>query len=114
MTKILVTGGAGYIGSVLIPKLLNDGYEVTCVDYLMYEPTILIRATIQKNFDLLIGDARDEELMKPLIEEADIIIPLACMTGAPLCNKDKIAAETVNRDSVVMCSKFSSNNQLLI
>ena len=114
MTKILVTGGAGYIGSVLIPKLLTDGYEVTCVDNLMYEPTSLMMATMHKNFDLVIGDARDEELMKPLIEKADIIIPLACMTGAPLCNKDKIAAATVNRDSVVMCSKFSSNNQLLI
>ena len=52
MTKILVTGGAGYIGSVLIPKLLTDGYEVTCVDNLMYEPTSLMMATIHKNFDL--------------------------------------------------------------
>lgn len=114
MTKILITGGAGYIGSVLIPKLLTDGFKVTCVDNLMYDPTSLMMATIHKNFDLIIGDARDKELMKPLIEKSDIIIPLACMTGAPLCNKDKIAASTVNRDSVVMCSKFSSKNQLLI
>ncbi len=114
MTKILITGGAGYIGSVLIPKLLSDGFKVTCVDNLMYDPTSLMMATIHKNFELIIGDARDEELMKPLIEKADIIIPLACMTGAPLCNKDKIAASTVNKDSVVMCSKFSSKNQLLI
>ena len=78
MKKILVTGGAGYIGSVLIPKLLSDGYKVTCVDNLMYAPTSLMMATIHKNFDLVIGDARDEELMKPLIEKADIIIPLAC------------------------------------
>ena len=114
MTKILITGGAGYIGSVLIPKLLNDGYQVTCVDNLMYEPTSLLIPSINKNFNLIIGDARDEELMKPLIEKADIIIPLACMTGAPLCNKDKTSAITVNRDSVVMCSKLSSNNQLII
>ena len=114
MTRILVTGGAGYIGSVLIPKLLSDGYQVTCVDNLLYEPTSLIMATSNKKFDLVVGDARDEELMRPLIENADVIIPLACMTGAPLCNKDKVAASTVNRDSVIMCSKFSSNNQLLI
>ena len=114
MTRILVTGGAGYIGSVLIPKLLLDGFKVTCVDNLLYEPTSLMMATSNKNFDLVIGDARDEELMRPLIENADVIIPLACMTGAPLCNKDKVAASTVNRDSVIMCSKLSSKNQLLI
>ncbi len=114
MLKILITGGAGYIGSVLIPKLLNDGFQVTCVDNLMYEPTSLMMVTTHTNFKLIIGDARDPDLMKPLIESADIIIPLACMTGAPLCNKDKIAARSVNRDAVVMCSEFSSQNQLLI
>ena len=114
MTKILVTGGAGYIGSVLIPKLLLEGYEVTCVDNLMYEPTSLMMATINKNFKLIVGDARDKELMKPLIEKNDVIIPLACMTGAPLCNKDKVAAASVNKDSVVMCSELSSQDQLLI
>tara|TARA_Y100001968_G_C19440596_1_gene762302 strand:+ start:1840 stop:2772 length:933 start_codon:yes stop_codon:yes gene_type:complete len=114
MTKILITGGAGYIGSVLIPKLLNDGFEVTCVDNLMYEPTSLMMVSTKKNFTLVIGDARDKELMQPLIEKADIIIPLACMTGGPLCNKDKTSAITVNRDSVIMCSELSSKNQLII
>ena len=114
MTKILITGGAGYIGSVLIPKLLADGFDVTCVDNLMYEPTSLMMATKNKKFRLIIGDARDKELMKPLIESADIIIPLACLTGAPLCNKDKTSALSVNRDAVVMCSELSSTNQLLI
>ena len=80
----------------------------------MYEPTSLMMATINKNFKLIVGDARDKELMKPLIEKNDVIIPLACMTGAPLCNKDKVAAATVNKDSVVMCSELSSQDQLLI
>ena len=114
MTKILITGGAGYIGSVLIPKLLTEGFDVTCVDNLMYEPTSLMMATKNKSFRLIIGDARDKELMRPLIESADIIIPLACLTGAPLCNKDKTSALSVNRDAVVMCSELSSTNQLLI
>ena len=114
MTKILITGGAGYIGSVLIPKLLNDGFQVTCVDNLMYEPTSLMMATKHKKFSLIVGDARDKELMKPLIETSDIIIPLACLTGAPLCNKDKSSALSVNKDAVVMCSDLSSKNQLLI
>jgi len=114
MIKILITGGAGYIGSVLIPKLLKDGYEVVCVDNLLYERTSLIMASLNKNFKLIVGDARDKELMRPLIEKADVIIPLACMTGAPLCNKDKIAAITVNKESVVMCSDLSSADQLII
>ena len=80
----------------------------------MYEPTSLMMATRNKNFNLIIGDARDKELMKPLIESADIIIPLACMTGAPLCKKDQTSASTINRDAVVMCSELSSKNQLLI
>ncbi len=114
MTKVLITGGAGYIGSVLIPKLLAKNYEITCVDNLMYEPTSLMMASKNKKFNLIIGDARDKELMKPLIESSDVIIPLACLTGAPLCNKDKTSAKTTNKDAVVMCSELSSKEQLLI
>ena len=76
----------------------------------MYEPTSLMMATKNKNFRLIIGDARDKELMRPLIESADIIIPLACLTGAPLCNKDKTSALSVNKDAVVMCSELSSKS----
>tara|TARA_B100000700_G_scaffold330261_1_gene455599 strand:+ start:3114 stop:4046 length:933 start_codon:yes stop_codon:yes gene_type:complete len=114
MAKILITGAAGYIGSVLIPKLLNDGHIVTGVDTIMYEPTSLMVPLLNKSFTLIIGDARDKELMLPLIENSDVIIPLACMTGAPLCNKDKIAAITVNRDAVKMISDISSPEQLVI
>ena len=112
--KILITGGAGYIGSVLIPKLLQHGNEVTCVDNLMYEPISLMMATRDLKFNLIIGDARDKELMKPLIEKSDVIIPLACLTGAPLCNKDKTSAISINKEAVVMCSELSSKSQLLI
>lgn len=114
MAKILVTGAAGYIGSLLVPALLADGHKVTCVDNLMYEPTSLLMPSMHPNCSLIIGDARDKELMKPLIESSDIIIPLACLTGAPLCNRDKTSAVTVNRDSVIMCSELSSPDQLII
>ena len=114
MSKILVTGAAGYIGSKLVPILLKEGHQVTCVDTLMYEPTSLMQPLLNKLCDLVVEDARNEEVMKPLIEKADVIIPLACMTGAPLCNKDRLAAVSINRDAVIMISKYSSSSQLII
>lgn len=114
MAKILITGAAGYIGSRLVPKLLSEGHDLICVDNFMYEKNSLIIPGINKKCQIIVGDARDEELIKPLIQKADILIPLACMTGAPLCNKDKIAATTVNRDAVIMMSKNSSQNQTII
>ena len=80
----------------------------------MYERTSLLQPAVHKNCELVIGDARDRELMKPLIEQSDVIIPLACLTGAPLCEKDKSAAVSVNRDAVAMCSEMSTTSQLII
>lgn len=114
MAPVLVTGAAGDIGSVLVPQLLNEGHHVTCVDNMMYEQTSLLIPSIHPNCTLVVGDARDSDLMRPLIEKADVIIPLACLTGAPLCNKDKSAAIGVNRDAVIMCSELSSQQQLII
>ena len=114
MSKILVTGAAGYIGSLLVPALLADGHHVTCIDNLMYEPTSLLVPATHSKCDVIVGDARDKELMKPLIESSDVIIPLACLTGAPLCDRDKTSAVTVNRDAVMMCSNLSSSQQLVI
>ncbi len=114
MSVILVTGAAGYIGSLLVPKLLAEGHKVICVDSILYEPTSLLLSVTHKNCELIVGDARDKELMQPLISSADFIIPLACMTGAPLCEKDKNSAVSINRDSVVMCSHLSSPQQTII
>ena len=114
MTTVLVTGAAGYIGSMLVPALLSNNYKVICVDTLLYEPTSLLIASTNPNCTLIVGDARDKSIMEPLINQADVIIPLACMTGAPLCEKDKLAATSINRDAVIMCSELSSSQQLII
>ena len=102
MATVLVTGAAGYIGSNLVPKLLDLGHKVICVDNLMYEPTSLLEPAKNPNCQLIIGDSRDKTLMEPLIHKSDVIIPLACLTGAPLCDRNKSAAVNTNRDSIVL------------
>ena len=109
--KIFITGGAGYIGSVLVPVLLNEGYRVTVLDNFMYGQNSLLECCVNDDFEVFRGDARDENILKPLIKDADFIIPLAALVGAPLCNRDKIAAVTTNRDAIELISKLSSKKQ---
>ncbi len=112
--KIFITGGAGYIGSVLVPVLLNEGYRVTVLDNFMYGQNSLLECCANDDFEVFRGDARDENILKPLIKDADFIIPLAALVGAPLCNRDKIAAVTTNRDAIELISKLSSKKQKII
>src|SRR3989338_2025159 len=94
--KILVTGAAGYIGSVLTPTLLKAGYKVTALDNFMYGQTSLLDCCHDENLTIVRGDARNKKLMRDLIDRVDFIIPLACIVGAPACDADPIAAKTVN------------------
>jgi len=97
MRKVLVTGGAGYLGSIMVPELLQRGYDVTVVDNFMFKQNSLAHVCSDKNFHILRGDVRDELLMKKLYEKADIVIPLAALVGAPLCDRDPVTATAVNR-----------------
>jgi len=83
--KVLVTGGAGYIGSVLVPELLKAGHEVTVIDNFFYKQTSLLDCCHVKEFNIINGDARDKRVVSGPVGQADVILPLACLVGAPLC-----------------------------
>ena len=101
MTRVLVTGGAGYLGSILVPALLDRGFEVTVVDNFMFGQDSLAAVCYHPNFTLVHGDARSMATMGPLIERADLLIPLAALVGAPLCDRDPIAATSTNLEAVL-------------
>src|SRR3989304_8913795 len=96
MLRILVTGGAGYIGSILVPDLLRLGHGVTVLDNFMYGQNPLLECCAFRNIDVIRGDARDENILKPLLKQVDYIIPLAALVGAPLCKMDKVG--TISRE----------------
>lgn len=112
--KILITGGAGYIGSVLTPMLLNEGHEVTVIDNFMYKQTSLLDVCWQPKFNIIRGDARDKALLKKEMAKADAILPLACYTGAPLCSRDPVGATTTNYEAVVNVAELKSPNQMVV
>jgi nucleoside-diphosphate-sugar epimerase len=114
MINILITGGAGYIGSVLVPYLLQQGHRVTVVDNLYYGQATLADCFQYDEFSIIRGDCRDRSVMRPLIAAADYIIPLAAMVGAPACDRDIQHAETTNRDAVSMICALASPNQRIL
>lgn len=114
MSDILITGGAGYIGSILTPELLKSGHRVTVIDNFLYKQSSLLDCCMNKNFTIVNGDARDEELIKKHIKGKDYIFPLAALVGFPLCDKDKTAAVTTNLDAVKLIIKLRAPEQRII
>jgi len=112
--KILVTGGAGYIGSVMVPSLLNKGFDVTVLDNFMYKQSSLLDICHNPNLTVKVGDSRDKTLLVNLVNKHDIIIPLAAVVGAPACNKDKKFAEEVNFQHVKTIAESISKNQQIL
>lgn len=112
--KILVTGGAGYIGSILVPELLKLGHNVSVLDNFRYGQASLLECCAEDKFQVVKGDCRDETTLKPLLKGADYIIPLAALVGAPICELDKTGAVSTNRDAIALLSKLASKEQRII
>jgi nucleoside-diphosphate-sugar epimerase len=111
---ILVTGGAGYIGSILCEHLLRAGYRVTVLDSLIYRQNSLFHLCSDPKLDFVHGDVRDEALMRHAVVRADIVIPLAAIVGAPACDRDPWLATSVNLEAIRLLTRIRSANQLIV
>jgi nucleoside-diphosphate-sugar epimerase len=112
--NILVTGGAGYLGSTMVPDLLQLGHKIMVLDSFMYKQASLNHICHHPNFSVLKGDIRIESVMAPLIKKADIVIPLAALVGAPMCSQDPVGATTVNHDAIILMLKLMSKQQMVL
>jgi nucleoside-diphosphate-sugar epimerase len=112
--RILVTGACGFLGAVLVPRLLAAGFEVIALDNMMYKTPSLASSCADRNFDFVKGDIRDARLMMELIRKADVIIPLAALVGAPLCAADPFGAKSINLDAQLMLLGSVSPGQQII
>lgn len=112
--RILVTGGAGYIGAILVPTLLREGHAVTVVDNFMYGQTALLDCCHDPHLSIVRGDVRNTALMRKLIAQADVLMPLACLVGAPLCDQKPDEARAVNYEAVRQLLALSSQEQPII
>jgi nucleoside-diphosphate-sugar epimerase len=114
MKKVLITGGAGYLGSILTEVLLNKKYQVTVLDNLAYKQISVAPFTYNKNFKFVLGDVTNETLLKSLVEQHDIIIPLAAIVGMPSCKAQPELTIKVNYEQVKNITQWASKNQMIL
>lgn len=112
--RVLVTGGAGYLGSVLCEHLLDEGFAVDVLDTLAFRQNSLFHLCAHPRFNFIKGDARDRRVLAPLVARADVIIPLAAIVGAPACNADPIAAQSLNFDAIKLLNELRTPAQLVV
>ena len=112
--KILITGGAGYIGSLLTPALLQAGHRVTVVDNFLFQQSSLTDCCRYESFEIIRGDCRDEALLKQTLRDADVIIPLAALVGAPLCERDRLGTQTTNLEAIRLLCRLASRDQRIL
>ena len=112
--KILVTGGCGYLGSVLVPRLLEAGHEIRVLDNLSYRVPSLLAVASHPGFEFMYGDVRNESLVHEAMRPCDVIIPLAALVGAPACDREPRTAESVNLEAIRMLNKMRQRDQVVI
>ena len=112
--NILVTGGAGYLGSIMVPDLLAAGHKVTVLDNFMFQQSSLNHVCNNHDFSAVKGDIRIESIATPLLKKADIVSPLAAYVGAPMCSQDPVGAQTINHDAIMMMLKHVSKDQIVL
>ncbi|HBH97478.1 MAG TPA: hypothetical protein DDX89_06815 [Candidatus Omnitrophica bacterium] len=112
--RILVTGGAGYLGSVLVPTLLADGHNVTVIDNFLYGQASLLDCCHHPGLTIIRGDARDRAVLAAAVKQADAIIPLACLTGAPACDRNPAEARRINLEAIRLLLELRSRTQPII
>lgn len=112
--KVLVTGGAGYIGSVLTKTLLDEGFHVTVLDNFLFRQQSLLDCCSYDTFEVVRGDCRDERVLAGLLKDKDVIIPLAALVGAPLCDQDRAGAASTNLDAIRLLCKLASPSQKIL
>ncbi len=112
--QILVTGGAGYLGSTLVPELLAASHKVTVLDNFMYNQNSLAHVCHHPGFEVVRGDVRIESTVLPLLKKTDVVIPLAAYVGAPLCARDPVGATTTNHDAIVTMLKHATRSQRIL
>ena len=112
--NILITGGAGYIGSILVPELLDKGHNVTVIDNFLFNQQSLLDCCNNENLNIIRDDVRNYKMLEEHLNLADCIIPLACLTGAPLCSKDPEGAKQINYEQIKFLAEKKSKDQMLI
>ena len=113
-THVLVTGGAGYLGSVLCEHLLDAGYKVTALDSLLFAQSSVFHLCPNKNFEFIFGDCREEQTIKKALKGVDYIIPLAAVVGAPACDRDPWLTKELNFESIKMLNRLRSKDQRIV
>lgn len=112
--NVLVTGGAGYLGSVLVPELLKKEYNVTVLDLFIYGQASLLDCCYDKRLKIIRGDCRDKEVLQTALKGQDIIIPLAAIVGFPACDRDKTAAVSTNLEAIKTLLSLAAPEQKII
>lgn len=112
--RVLVTGGAGYIGSVLVPRLLANGFGVTVLDTFAFHQQTLLESCADERLSIVRGDCRDETAMRLALQGADYVIPLAAIVGAPACSADPMAAQTINHDAIKLLLSLRTDRQRIV